>query len=1596
MAWNNNIQQPNWAGNPVTNPKVLNVSSIYTNYLEASNIYSLNGSIAFLSNLVLNTGVIQLGITPTTLTAQNGALYVDGQAVSIPTALSNISHWALFPALADVNMNLSTIYNVKAISTLVINSCNVNASNITSQFITSSNITASNINVKNLTSSNILFDTLNGRAGTITTLSGSNSVYTNTFNTNATITNVNVGFLECFTNIRSLGLSSITLSTVTMNSEFIVGNVATVFGQEVKTLLDSKFSLLSTINNNFISSGRGVFSTINVNTLSTNVINSAQAFLSSIVASNITSSNVTSSNVIARLLSTISLNAGTTNITNMNSSNITSSNATIRNITASNITSSNVTSRFLSTISISTNTINASNAILTNISNININTENITLRTTIPNQWSNSLIYAIGDTALYQSNYYVAIVGNLDVNPTLNIPLWVPNTPYVKFQCAYVDLVGSYVCTSNTIGPGDVVPPNSDFAHWSPIGVTNLPTNVWTVNNDIVVSGITGDNLSFVIAGNGTFNTLNVSNIASSNIITSNIFSQNISNANSITNGGNATIAGNATTGSLNVTNNATLNTLTTNGTYTANGNINVINSINLATADTNNNINGTTTTNPSPLGTQTRFWNSLYNIKNIECESITITGGGTGNEFFTPYRNNSIVNIGETEFSPAIVSIYGFNPLGDTTALSVEGELNVTLGSFNSYYVANFYPINIEANAINVYGISFLNGGVVVTGLLEAQGAITITGLTTIIGNLNVTGLITLTGATNVLGLLTAEAGIAIVGATSINGGDIIIGSSPGGGVANNFNVYIYYNGLDIQNITVNGTGDFRQWVTVDGFLTVDGVGTFNNSVNVNGTLTASNFITSNIITPNITATTINTSNLTVHTSANIDTQLYLRQNDTIGSLPTLTFENTTTAKSALIDLTALGSLNFSSEDIAIGATSNLALSGDSNVAIASANPIQVYSQISLKEYPALNPNPTKLTFENEDATKSASIEFDSSIDLLTIQASNLTFTGTQTASLTAPQANLIGQTNIGIFAGRTVNVVADSNVYMKGISSIVLESDDIVLNGLSNIYMNSVSTITLKSDDIVINGLSNAVMFSELGNVLVASGIQTAISGGVVINIQSGNNIDIGAGGNIFAQSDGEMTLNSFSNTLITATGTIAIGATGDAQFVSSSGRVIIASGGSNDIEINAVGSGGSIIANTFGTGGILLYNGSNNGIGINDTGVNLGSDSDINLTASNTINLSSTGDTTIIGNDIGIIAQDTLVLSGVTNVTIEAGQVDFIDSSNINFNNTTLSNIGTLYVNNVIGSNITSPSLSTISISTGTIFLSSINALNNINVGKSLVPFTGSNLDLGGLGSNFRQLFVSSIRCVSSIITPTIATDRIVGCNSATNIYTNNLFPLTSGAQIGYGATLAGGGYYNFGFHRSTFTTNINPATDGATTANNIKVTGHLSTVSLGVSTINFKAYPFISTLNNSVATASVSVAGVPVLTRIQSNTLTFPRPGTYRIDQEYSLTKSAGGANQGTHGSLIYASNGATTATISNATNWTLMAMSAVPFQDKTGFSTFTSVSATILANSANLTRDVFYYDSGTGNYTVDFYLAQPNITYIPSPGITPDI
>jgi hypothetical protein len=68
----------------------------------------------------------------------------------------------------------------------------------------------------------------------------------------------------------------------------------------------------------------------------------------------------------------------------------------------------------------------------------------------------------------------------------------------------------------------------------------------------------------------------------------------------------------------------------------------------------------------------------------------------------------------------------------------------------------------------------------------------------------------------------------------------------------------------------------------------------------------------------------------------------------------------------------------------------------------------------------------------------------------------------------------------------------------------------------------------------------------------------------------------------------------------------------------------------------------------------------------------------------------------------------------------------------------------------------------------------------------------------------------------------------------------------------------------------------------------------------------------------------------------------------------------------------------------------------MGMSSCPFQDTAGVSTLTTAVTTILVNSGNLTRDLYYYDSGSGTYTASFYISPPTISYIPSVGIAPEI
>ena len=231
-VWNNSGSRPNWQGNSINNVRVksltvstlsadeVNTNFISTNYIQAKSISTLNAEISFLSNLVLTTGVIQLGISPTILTAEAGILYVNGDAIAFPSSFSTIADWSQFKAVANVDMSRSSIYNVQSVSTNILST-----GIILARSISTTNLASSNIATNNISSGIIRFDTLSGRSATITLNSGTNLAYVNgiitTLNSVNTFTsNLNATNIVNSNNLRTFGLSTTVISTSFVFSEF--------------------------------------------------------------------------------------------------------------------------------------------------------------------------------------------------------------------------------------------------------------------------------------------------------------------------------------------------------------------------------------------------------------------------------------------------------------------------------------------------------------------------------------------------------------------------------------------------------------------------------------------------------------------------------------------------------------------------------------------------------------------------------------------------------------------------------------------------------------------------------------------------------------------------------------------------------------------------------------------------------------------------------------------------------------------------------------------------------------------------------------------------------------------------------------------------------------------------------------------------------------------------------------------------------------------------------------------------------------------------------------------------------------------------------
>lgn len=316
---------------------------------------------------------------------------------------------------------------------------------------------------------------------------------------------------------------------------------------------------------------------------------------------------------------------------------------------------------------------------------------------------------------------------------------------------------------------------------------------------------------------------------------------------------------------------------------------------------------------------------------------------------------------------------------------------------------------------------------------------------------------------------------------------------------------------------------------------------------------------------------------------------------------------------------------------------------------------------------------------------------------------------------------------------------------------------------------------------------------------------------------------------------------------------------------------------------------------------------------------------------------------------------------------------------------------------------GIDIITPAISTTTISTSILNTNSINAPVNINVGKSLIPFSGNNLDLGNAGAfRWRNLWVSTISSIhtqSSTITATntitastIAIDRIRGATSDTNIFTQNLFPLGSGSQLGYnsGGT-AGGGFYNILAARSTFTQVINPSGEAGRFSNAVYINTNLSTQNIQVSTINRKLYPYTSTFGilNSASTFTFS-GTTSVVPQVLYSNITFPHVGTYLVSGKNTISKSAGGAGQEPYG-YFSLSRGLYPSTFNIQDGF-----NSVPYLNHQNISTFNTFTSEIYVSSMNTnTRFITYADQSGHNYTINFGLGQLRATYIPSQGLNPE-
>jgi hypothetical protein len=272
-------------------------------------------------------------------------------------------------------------------------------------------------------------------------------------------------------------------------------------------------------------------------------------------------------------------------------------------------------------------------------------------------------------------------------------------------------------------------------------------------------------------------------------------------------------IAPTITCSNINISNNAVVDGLATINSAT-------ISEV-IGNVEMNGNINFpfNSTSDPLVLPPNTQPLYDMSYIRNITCGGLYVQGGWNGNTVLPPYHNNTSVTIGNDGgiTSPGVVVINGQNPgiPGEniTNALTVRGDVSIDFGILTTYNGLVCEPFNEFANAIEVNGITALNG------LVNILGATTIEGTTGILGNTTITGALEVTG------------GCLFTGGLAQLGGNFTLGA-----------------------FATTYTGTINTPLTINNELNMG-----NNNISNVSIITAGDVRATNVIASNITASNIN-----------------------------------------------------------------------------------------------------------------------------------------------------------------------------------------------------------------------------------------------------------------------------------------------------------------------------------------------------------------------------------------------------------------------------------------------------------------------------------------------------------------------------------------------------------------------------------------------------------------------------------------------------------------------------------------------------------------------------------------------------------------